>query len=97
MSVVKLFRDGQITLPAGIRKALELDEGGYLEAEVVAGAVVLRPKMLVDREQTWERLTRIIERPRRRGPGAEPGEDELMEEVVEGIHAIRRAHDSRCR
>ena len=97
MSVVKLLRRGQITLPAEIRKALELGEGDYLEAEVVAGAVVLKPRAPVDREQAWERLMRIIERPKWRGPGAEPGEDELMQEVVEDIHAMRREHEGRSR
>ena len=86
-----------ITLPAEIRKALELGEGDYLEAEMVAGAIVLKPKTPVDREQAWERLMRIIERPKWRGPGAEPREEELMKEVVEDIHAMRREHESRSR
>lgn len=94
MSVVKLLRGGQITLPAEIRRALELGEGDYLEAEVVAGAVVLKPKTPVDRGQAWERLMHIIERPKWRGAGAEPGEDELMDEVVEDIHAMRSEHES---
>jgi AbrB family looped-hinge helix DNA binding protein len=97
MSVVKLLRGGRITLPAEIRRALELGEGDYLEAEMVAGALVLKPKTSVDREQAWERLMRIIERPKWRGPGAEPSEDELMAEVVEDIQAMRREHESRSR
>jgi len=97
MSIVKMLRGGQITLPAEIRKALELAEGDYLEAEVVAGAVVLKSKTLVDREQAWDRLMGIIERPKWQGPGPEPSEDELMEEVVEDIHDMRRAYEGRSR
>ena len=95
MSVVKLLRRGQITLPAEIRKALELGEGDYREAELVASAVVLVPRSPLDREQAWKRLIRIIERPKWRGPVAEPGEDELREEVVEDIHAMHREHEGR--
>lgn len=97
MSVVKLLRGGQITLPAEIRRALELDEGDHLEAEMVAGAVVLRPRAPVDREEAWTRLMRIVERPKWRGPGPEPGEDEFMEEVVEDIHAMRRENEGGSR
>ena len=97
MSVVKMLRGGQITLPAEIRRALELGEGDYLEAEVVAGAVVLKPKALIDREQAWERLMRIVERPKWRGPGPEPSEDALIDEVVEDIDAMRRAYEGRSR
>ncbi len=39
----------------------------------------------------------IIERPKWRGAGAEPGEDELMDEVVEDIHAMRSEHESGSR
>ena len=34
MPLVKMTRNGQVTLPAEARKALRLKEGDYLEAEV---------------------------------------------------------------
>jgi AbrB family looped-hinge helix DNA binding protein len=53
MSLVKVIRDGQITLPAEAREALRRKEGDYLEAEVVDGDVRLKPVTVVDREAAW--------------------------------------------
>ncbi len=35
----------------------------------------------------------IVNTPKWRGPGPEPSEDELMEMIVEQIHALRREQD----
>src|SRR6478735_5399154 len=43
MSTLKLHYDGWLVLPAGLRRALELESGDPLEAELVDGAIVLRP------------------------------------------------------
>ncbi|MBU1626099.1 AbrB/MazE/SpoVT family DNA-binding domain-containing protein [bacterium] len=53
MSLLQLRKHHQITLPAKIRKALRLKEGDYLEAEVVDGEILLRPKELIDKDQAW--------------------------------------------
>lgn len=89
MALVKLLRSGQVTLPAEARKALALEEGDYLEAEVVEGALRLKPVSVVDRTKAWSELKTILAERQWRGPGPEPSEDEVMEEVVEAIHAFR--------
>ena len=43
MSILKLHYDGWLVLPAGLRNALELESGDRLEAELMGGAIVLRP------------------------------------------------------
>ena len=43
MPTLKLHYDGWLTLPAGLRLALGLNSGDRLEAELVNGALVLRP------------------------------------------------------
>ena len=93
MALVKLLRGGQLTLPAEARRALKLKEGDYLEAEVVNGGVLLRPVAVVGREKAWDELMAIVDTPKWGGPGPEPSEDELMEMVVEEIHAMRNEHD----
>ena len=92
MPLTKLTRNGQVTLPAEARRQLRLNEGDYLEAEVVGSSIVLTPKTLVDRSKAWDEVMAIVDTPKWRGPGPEPTEDELMEEVVEEIHAFRRDH-----
>ena len=53
MSLLQLRKHYQITLPAKIRNTLRLKEGDYLEAEVVDGKILLRPKELIDKDQAW--------------------------------------------
>src|SRR5438105_12521530 len=86
MVLVRMLRGGQVTLPAEARKALKLKEGDYLEAEIVAGEVRLKPVAVVDRNAAWNRVMAIVAEPKWRGPGPEPSDDELLDEVVEVIH-----------
>ncbi len=44
---------GQITLPADIRKAVHLEEGDLLEAEITSEGILLRPQKLIDATQAW--------------------------------------------
>ncbi|MGH2429906.1 MAG: AbrB/MazE/SpoVT family DNA-binding domain-containing protein [Candidatus Limnocylindria bacterium] len=53
MTVARVRRKGQITLPDGVRRATRLSEGDYLEVSVEAGAIVRRPKKLIDAHQAW--------------------------------------------
>jgi AbrB family looped-hinge helix DNA binding protein len=77
MTLVKVLRGGQMTLPAEARKALRLREGDYLEAEIVGGKLELRPVAVVDRGQAWSRLIGSVDRDRWIGPEPRPGpEDE---------------------
>ena len=43
MATLKLHYDGWLVLPIGLRRALELESGDRLNAELVDGAIVLRP------------------------------------------------------
>lgn len=92
MALVKVLRTGQVTLPAPLRRRLKLDEGALLEAEEVEGGILLRPVAVVDRTKAWQELMAIVDRPKWRGPGPEPGEDELMEIAVEAVNEVRRKH-----
>ncbi len=49
MSLVKVRQKGQVTLPQDVRDALRLEEGNLLEASVENHAIVLKPKVVVDR------------------------------------------------
>jgi AbrB family looped-hinge helix DNA binding protein len=46
--LVKLLRNGQITLPRALRDKLGLNVGDYLKAAVEEGAIVLRPIKFVN-------------------------------------------------
>ena len=51
--LLTMRKNGQITLPASIRKKLHLEEGDLLEAEVRGDEIVLKPKELIDKSQAW--------------------------------------------
>lgn len=53
MTLMKVRPKGQITLPDAVRKAARLSEGDYLEVSVEEGAIVMRPKKLIDADQAW--------------------------------------------
>jgi len=49
----KVTRNGQVTLPASIRKKLGVGEGDIVEMEVVNDTVILVPKKLIDKSQAY--------------------------------------------
>ena len=61
MTLVRVHRAAQITLPPDIQEAARLREGDYLEAEVTgAGAIILRPVSAAGREPTPEQGAEIL-------------------------------------
>ena len=52
-TIVEVSREGRVTLPASVRKALRLDEGDQLAVEVREGAIVLTPVVTIPREDAW--------------------------------------------
>ncbi len=49
----KITRDGQITLPASIRKKLGISEGDLIEIDIVDDKAVLVPKKMIDKSQSY--------------------------------------------
>ncbi|MBI2560761.1 MAG: AbrB/MazE/SpoVT family DNA-binding domain-containing protein [Planctomycetes bacterium] len=52
MSFIKVLRHGQITLPKEYRKALGIDEGQILKAELEKSRVILKPIAFVEKGPT---------------------------------------------
>jgi AbrB family looped-hinge helix DNA binding protein len=90
MTLIKIRERAQITLPAKVRKALKIEQGDYLEAELVEGGVMLKPVALVDRGVARARLEALLRGSRYVGPEPEPSEDEVMEEAVRAVKETRR-------
>lgn len=49
MALVKVKQKFQVTLPLEVREQLRVEEGDLLEASVQDNTIVLRPKLVVDR------------------------------------------------
>lgn len=89
VALVRMLRGGQVTLPADARKALNLSEGDYLDLEVSAGAVTLKPVSVIDRAAADRQLERILSRVRYVGPKPAPTEDEIMDLAVSEVRTVR--------
>jgi AbrB family looped-hinge helix DNA binding protein len=85
----------QVTLPAEVRRALNVKEGDYLAAEVVDEGVLLRPVAVVERERAWEGILNAVSQVR--DLGARPGEDNRAEEekIAAAVKRHRRAKAKR--
>jgi AbrB family looped-hinge helix DNA binding protein len=53
MALIKFTRSGQVTLPAEARRRLRLEEGDYMEVYVTEDSIILTPKVLIDKSQSY--------------------------------------------
>ena len=51
--LVKVTRGGQVTIPAEMRRQAGIDVGDYVEMRLEEGHLVLVPKQVIDKDQTW--------------------------------------------
>ena len=51
--LVKVSRGGQVTLPAALRQAANIEIGDYLEVTLVGERLVLSPKQVIDKSQAY--------------------------------------------
>jgi AbrB family looped-hinge helix DNA binding protein len=89
MALMRVRRLAQLTLPAEVRRVLNVQEGDYLEAEVVAGGVLLKPVAVVQRKRAWQRIVEITSRVRDLKPDPHKSNEEEEEEIAESIKAFR--------
>lgn len=87
MPLVKVIRHGQITLPADLREELDIKEGDYLEAELEGKTIVLRPKVLLDREDAIKALHKIMTEVQSQTKDIDP--EVIEQEVAEAIREVR--------
>jgi len=51
MSIVKIQRKGQMTLPPGVRAAVGLADGDLVDVKVAGRKIVITPALVIDRTQ----------------------------------------------
>jgi AbrB family looped-hinge helix DNA binding protein len=96
MARIRLLRDGQVTLPADLRRKLKLAEGDYLEAELVDNGVLLQ-LISDEREKAWQRVLDAPKSVRYIGPEPRPSPEEEEEWLAEEIQAARREEHAKGR
>jgi len=60
MTLMRLRRAAQLTLPADVRRALNVKDGDYLEAQVMKDGVLLRPVSVVERKRAWTNIKKAV-------------------------------------
>lgn len=51
--LTKVTRNGQITLPASVRRLINIEEGDYIAVRVEGDMILLTPKRLIDKSQAY--------------------------------------------
>ena len=87
MPYVRVLRGGQITMPKKLRRSLEIKEGDILEIEMENKKVVLKPKVLADKDQAWEELNRVMRKVGSRH--RKISKKEVEEDAIEATKAVR--------
>ena len=59
-ATAQLREKGQLTIPAEIRRAAQLDDGALLELELVPEGILLRPVLVVDDVEVDEDFARMV-------------------------------------
>ena len=95
MPLVTVKPKFQITIPAKLRKGLDLHEGDLLEATVVGDGILFRPKEVVDRNTAADRIASILARIEPLPEDADRSEDEVMEDVIADIAQARSERRAR--
>ncbi len=87
MPFVRVLRGGQITMPKELREVLEIKEGDILEVEMEKNKVVLKPKVLVDKDRAWNKLNQVTAKVGQRH--RKIPEKEVEKDVLEAIKKVR--------
>lgn len=93
MPTIQLLRNGQLTLPDRIRRALGLARGDLLNVSLVGERIVLTPvttaarEEVKEREEAKRRLFKLIDKAREWNKDVDPKEIEAI--VAEAVAAAK--------
>ncbi len=92
MPVIKILRNGQLTLPAKFRETLELKQGDLLNAGLEEDKIILKPVTTIERKRvkkkTRERFFKLIDKTWDKNKDTDPKEVERI--VNEAIEEVRK-------
>lgn len=95
MSLVTVKSKFQVTIPARLRKGLDLHEGDIMEATVFGDGLLLRPMDIVDRQAAADRIASILKGIERTPDDTGRTEDEIMQDAIAEISKVRRERRDR--
>lgn len=90
MPLVTVKEKFQVTIPAKVRDQIAVDVGDVLEATVQEGAIILRPKAVIDRAMLADRLDALLARSPAASGDTGKSEQQALDEVIAEIDAARK-------
>lgn len=91
MALVTVKDKFQVTIPAKLRDQADISVGDLLEATIEQGAIVLRPKTVVDRAAVAADVERVLAAAKRAPEDRDRNEAEIVEDAISEVKATRRA------
>lgn len=84
MPLVKVIRNGQITIPKGIRESLSIQDGDVLEIETSNSGFFIKPKIVIDKDEAAQKFFKQVAQMREKAEKFDPHEvDEIIAEAME--------------
>ncbi len=80
----------QVTIPAKLRRGIDLREGDIMEATLVGNGILFRPKEVVDRDEAANRIAASFAAARHSPVDRGRSEDEIMRDSIAEIATSRR-------
>ena len=80
----------QVTIPAKLRRGIDLREGDIMEATLLGDGILFRPKEVVDRDAAADRVAAKFAAARPAPEDLGRSEDEIMRESIAEISTSRR-------
>jgi AbrB family looped-hinge helix DNA binding protein len=90
MSLIKIKRFSQVTLPPDVRRKFNLNEGDYLEAEAVADGILLKPVTVIERKKAWNRLFDVLDSVEEQKSNRKRSAKQEEEEIAEIVKDFRK-------
>ena len=90
MPWAKVLRSGQVTFPKEVRESLNLKEGDIVDFEIKGSAVVIRPKVMIDKgkAEVWKMFDKMHEKMKDEDPQKI---EKLIDEAVKETRKQRPA------
>ncbi len=95
MPLVTVEPKFQVTIPAKLRRGINLREGDIMEVTVVGDGILLPPMGVVDRNSAADRIAAKFAAMEISSEDAGRSEDEIMEDTIADIAASRRKRRNR--
>ena len=95
MPLVTVKPKFQVTIPAKLRRGIDLHEGDIMEASIVGKGILLRPMDVVDRNAAADRIAANFSAVGALSEDSGRSEHEVMKDVIADIADSRRERRNR--